>query len=705
MSTGWETLPTEFPWPPANVQVISPMFVGAMDVRWDNPAILNTGPTTAVTAAGATVTVTGVPQVETPATGLIQVNRAPIPAGTLVVVDEVVLTAIDGARAPGSDEFNGSLLTPAAIAADIHAAVSEGSLAGWAIVTSVLEGAQVYLTAVTYGTVGNEISLATSNESYLSVSGGHLANGLDADTLSVGLVTLTAATERTVGGLDFKVGPTSYDTAESIKDALLDVENRASFITAVANGPVVQITARTPGSDGNSIRLSTSSSELTLSGDSLSGGAGGVSCLGKSNTRWDIVGVNVYRSDNGERGPYIRLNRFPIGSLVYRDMVDNILVEQEVIHWDQWQSRGDAANSRRWTFSTFYKPVVKPNLAPQPTTAASRLQVIHANAPTDVQVQVDGVPVEVDSVFGPLGQVTLVNTPDWDIAREQIVPPGIPTETSTVTVTYYYNRNAFLSGLDRNNQTFYRVTTVALDPSTPSGYIETPLSYSPPVTVAQVETFDYIWREAVRRNLWILEQGGERVKLFKKKVSGIPCPCMVDEMLPELNKQPSNRCLVCYGAGFVGGYDGPIDVILAPDEADRRVSQTPNGRHLEHSYETWLGPSPAVTQRDFVVKQTGERYSIGPVRRPSHRGLPLQQHFTVAYLDEQDIRYQVPVTGIENLLWPETRTTDPNTPCNPAPPHPVGFDYQATPMETNNPEIPAERQIRGRTPVWANITY
>jgi len=106
------------------------------------------------------------------------------------------------------------------------------------------------------------------------------------------------------------------------------------------------------------------------------------------------------------------------------------------------------------------------------------------------------------------------------------------------------------------------------------------------------------------------------------------------------------------------------------------------------------------------VKQTGERYSIGPVRRPAIRGLPLQQHFNIQYIDEQDIRYTVPVTGTDNLPWPETRYTNPElAACVEAEPFPVGFDYQATPMGTEVPKIPDGRQIRGRTPIWANTTY
>jgi hypothetical protein len=114
----------------------------------------------------------------------------------------------------------------------------------------------------------------------------------------------------------------------------------------------------------------------------------------------------------------------------------------------------------------------------------------------------------------------------------------------------------------------------------------------------------------------------------------------------------------CYGTGYVGGYEGPYDILVAPDDAEKRISQTPTGRRKEHTYEVWTGFSPIVSMRDFLVKQNNERYSIGAVRRPTNRGNVMQQHFNIAYLDPGDIRYSVPIDNLlvsPNLPWPQTR--------------------------------------------------
>ena len=699
-ATGWEVLPGSFPWPPPNLQVFSAFRVGYVDLRWDDPSTVMTGDAVALVQASGSIVVAATPSVELTATGTLSVVGLVSP-GDVVVVAGFPFVAVAGPRTPGADDFDCTLPTSNAIAADLADALNDAANSLDGTVLATASGTTVTVDAGAPGVEGNDITLGSTTGG-VSTSGPYLTGGSDAATFTVGGVrTLTAVSgPRTPGGSNFSVDGNTFDVADSIAAAVGDVANGfSSLVTATSQFGRVTLTAVPVGADGNALSVATTDpTALVLSGDYLTGGSGSTACQGVNNSAWNIVGVNIYRSDNGQRGPYVRVNRVPIGSLAYRDHVDNTLIESEVVRWHgDWLSKGTDPNNADWIFRAKFVPVVK-----------AYGQAVAANSPSDVLVKVNGVAIPVQSVFGPTGDVTLINQPTWDLARERWVPPVIPTEASEVTITYRYNANLIPTDLDRTNQVFYRVTTVALDTTgtSPSGLVETPLGYCPPVGLAEVETVDWIWREAKRRNLFILEQGGERVKLFKRKVSGLTCPCYLDPVTREYGQQPSARCPTCFGTGYVGGYDGPTDIIVAPDEADRRVSQTPNGRRLEHQYEVWTTENPSITQRDFIVKQTGERYSIGPVRRPAVRGLPLQQHFNIQYLDEQDIRYRVPVTGTDDLPWPETRYTNPElSPCEDADPYPVGFDYQAAPMGSEVPKIPDGREIRGRTPVWANTTY
>jgi hypothetical protein len=668
------------------------------DIRWDDPSVINTGPATPTTRATVSVTVSGTPDVLTAATASFTVVGAPVAAGGEVEIGGVVLTVVSGAPA-AADEFDGNDADPAVVATNLANAINTGSVGSWGIATAVASGSTVTLTAGTAGEAGNAITLS-SDAPNISASGSLFTGGEDADTLTIGGQVLTAVATRTAGGMDFGVGPTNFNTAQSIADAINDTTNTLGFVTATVSGDQVIIAAYQDGIMGDGILISTTNTTALVTSDSQTTGGTGVTCEGKSNSNWEIIGVNVYRSDTGERGPYFRVNRVPVMTNFYRDRTDVVETTNELISWDTgWVYRGSAPNIPGvWRLRTRNRPIVK-------RTGNG----VYADSPFDVEVYINGTRVPVAEVAGLASEITLDTTPVWDPSTESWVEFTPPTETSAVTVNYYWQRgNKLQNTLDRRHKVFYRLTTVAIDPTgnSPTGLVETPLGYSEPISPMNSEQLDYIWREAIRRNRWILEQGGERVKLFIRRTTGVKCDCVWDERLEEYTKQPLNNCLKCYGAGWVGGYEGPVDIIIAPDDAERRVSQTPNGRRLEHTYEVWIGPTPMLSQRDFIVKQNGERYSVGPVRRTQVRGRILQQAFQIGYLDTGDIRYKVPMGELERLPWPETRYTNPeDAPCVESDPYPLGFDYQATPMMSEAAKIPDGREQRGRTPVWANITY
>jgi hypothetical protein len=406
------------------------------------------------------------------------------------------------------------------------------------------------------------------------------------------------------------------------------------------------------------------------------------------NEGWVIRGVNIYRSNTSDRGPYKRINQTPIGGEYYRDVSLTEMQYDEVItHWiSRYQENGT------YTFQTKY-PIARIGSAIEPTSSGR-----------DVIVKVDGRITPVAYIVGQTGEVTLSQGYTLDPINSTSTPNLVINENSVVTITYLAYSHSDRLGYFLDKNTYYRITTVAEDPI--SGNLhETPINYAVPFSDIEIEKMDWMWREGVRRNQWALEQGGERVRLFLKKIVGIPCACRdFNRRTLIYAKQPDSRCIICFGTGIEGGYDGPYDIIIAPDDAERRISQSVQGRRKEHSYETYIGPSPIVQQRDFLVKQNNDRYSIGPVRRPNARGNVLQQHFNLGYLDITDIRYQVPMDGVP-ITWQKTKYTyqpirDTYNPRGDAP-------YQtepdsAIPMETNRPDISKNHQLRGRTAVWEN---
>lgn len=401
------------------------------------------------------------------------------------------------------------------------------------------------------------------------------------------------------------------------------------------------------------------------------------------NQQFCILGVNVYRSFDSEYGPFERVTDLLVGSNFWRDRTDNEVIVNEDVS-DRFVLRGECSASGsdapRWVFRTLHCPIVKEGS-----------QKVHADRGEDVQVFVDGEEVNILRVNGFAGEVEIdpnmyvdVNTQKWD-------PSKVPGPDSVITCTYRRNRS--LLKTDLMQRVFYRLTTVGVSAKCDirhvqcQDFVETPIEHASPTSSYEIEKLDYIWREGIRRNRWILEQGGERVKMFLRKNVGITCPCIPTD----LHKQPINDCLKCFGTGVVGGYEGPYNTIIAPDDAERRIAQKDIGRTVEHAYEVWTGPAPLLSMRDFLVKLNGDRYSVGPVRFPSNRGMVLQQHFNIGHIDEQDIRTRVPVG--DPIKFAATQFA-------PAPPEEGGNTD-----ETEKPNIPDERELRGRSKVWENIQF
>lgn len=399
------------------------------------------------------------------------------------------------------------------------------------------------------------------------------------------------------------------------------------------------------------------------------------------NSRFQLLGVNVYRSFDSEFGPYKRITELPVGSTFWVDQTDNELVPAEDVS-DRFILFGTAStgfDGPRYVFKTSNYPIVGEGSRGVPT-----------NDPHDVRVWVDGVEAKVFNVNGHTGEVEIDANVYMDTALQQRIIPVVPTQGSRVTCCYRYTRDLVKTELAQ--RIFYRVTAVGYPvcsnwaEATPDTLVETPLAQATATNTVEIEKLDNYWREAIRRNRFILEQGGERVQVFLRKVVGIPCPCY-----DQTHKQPVSDCLKCYGTGIIGGYEGPYDLLIAPDDADIRVSQKDTGRTVEHSYEVFTGPQPVLSHRDFILKIDGDRYSIGPVRRPSNRGTHLQQHFTINVFDEKDIRFKVPVGN--PIKFSALQFS------------PSGPEFEANHEVTDKVNIPAERQYRGRTLAWKNSNY
>jgi hypothetical protein len=389
-----------------------------------------------------------------------------------------------------------------------------------------------------------------------------------------------------------------------------------------------------------------------------------------SNSSFNIIGVNIYRSFDSEFGPYMKLNSIPVGTTFWRDKTNIVLSCQENVS-SRFISRNETDPDRRFIFKTFNRPIL-----------FQKYGDVRDDANFNAIVTVNGINAFVENIFSESGEIELRTHPTFDVTSQVMTPAVLPKNPDDIVLaTYKYISNFVPTSLGQ--RIYYRVTSVS---ATPSGdLLETPLYRASQANNLEVEKLDYIWKEAIRRNNWILDHGGERVKLFIKKNAGIKCGCY-----SSTHKQPDSSCLSCYGVGFVHGYEGPYDITIAPDDGEKKSMNSNRGRTLSHDYDSWTGPRPLLSQRDFIVKLNGERYSIGPVRMPSNRGMQLAQFFRISHIDEQDIRYKVPVMDTSRIHVPRTNYAIPG-------------EGNSTPMVTEARTVPNWREFRGRTVTYENI--
>lgn len=390
----------------------------------------------------------------------------------------------------------------------------------------------------------------------------------------------------------------------------------------------------------------------------------------------DILGVNVYRSYNNPVGPYTKLNDSPIGILYYRDKTKEVRVFQE----DALPNliKGTTPDND-WVVYTLNKPIVQPG---------SNGNI--SNNYRDIIVEIDNgdgngfITVPAFKVFGEPGLIFLINKKIYNSEKNIFEDPRLPNPPfGGIRVTYSYVSSLIATDIGR--KIFYKVTTVAQNPDT-GDITETPLTEVQAKGLEDMEEVDWIWAEAIRRNRWILEQQGERVKVFIRRWFGVRCACWDDQY-----KRARTDCPDCFGTGYEGGFDGPFDIIVAPPESEKTIELLDMGLHISYEWLTWTGPFPLLTDRDFIVRQNGDRFSIARINPQGSRGAIYQQHFNLAYLTTGDVRYTVPITGGETTppaSWDAFR-------------HPKPTD--ASPVIPVKITIPAQFLKKGRTVVFENI--
>jgi len=395
------------------------------------------------------------------------------------------------------------------------------------------------------------------------------------------------------------------------------------------------------------------------------------------NSQWNILGVNIYRSTDSEAGPFTKINSTLIQTSFYRDKTTHTFISNEDCLPTLTRGSDSVCD---WVFTTSRKPIVKESS-----------QNETADTSKDVYIRIDNsdgqgaLIVPAYKVNGITGEIFLITNPIYNSNTKLNEDPRLPDgPDAKLYCSYWYNNNFVKS--DLYPRYFYKITTIGRDVA--NNILETSLDDVKAQHVFEIDKPDYLWQGVIVKNRFLLEQFGERAKLFIRKEVGETCPFYVED-----HAQSHNDCLLCYGTNILGGFLGPIDIIMAPPEAEKKIDITPIGLRLNYSFESWTGPSPLIRTGDFIVRQNGERMIIGAVTPQGAKGAVFQQHFTLNYRDVGDILYKVPIHGGETHVPISQDTRGVNQPITDA--SPVIPEYKSDRAETD----------KGRNINYENITW
>lgn len=136
------------------------------------------------------------------------------------------------------------------------------------------------------------------------------------------------------------------------------------------------------------------------------------------------------------------------------------------------------------------------------------------------------------------------------------------------------------------------------------------------------------------------EKEGRKLLIYPKRTWGQRCRCTD----PITKRQMDDRCLMCYGTGYVGGFHTPIMVyggIVTPVDM-----KTPTRIKQETKQNTFvrLADFPIVQPNWMIVEGENIRWRVGKniTRTERHRHI-VRQQAAISSIPLGDIEYDVPV--------------------------------------------------------------
>lgn len=169
--------------------------------------------------------------------------------------------------------------------------------------------------------------------------------------------------------------------------------------------------------------------------------------------------------------------------------------------------------------------------------------------------------------------------------------------------------------------------------------------------------------EHIRRIFLVCRQMGERVILFKRKISGTTCECYSMKRGDGLRDCPK-----CYGTSFVGGYDVYPRILMRPLVQQTKLQAGEFGILMDATPRAWMPIVPEITDRDMVLRQFPDgRYWAYEMHNLTRKidgpsAIPVIQEFSLKLLEPHEPVYRVISELVPTALLPVESRVEPGVP-------------------------------------------
>jgi hypothetical protein len=167
-----------------------------------------------------------------------------------------------------------------------------------------------------------------------------------------------------------------------------------------------------------------------------------------------------------------------------------------------------------------------------------------------------------------------------------------------------------------------------------------------------------ILMQTLQREELLLETTGEPFVLMRRLWTGIRCSCFMLR-----REHPDERCPVCFGTGFVGGYDQFINprrpdgrmLVRVDPASDNLLIGDKDGLTPDYKPSNWTMAFPAVKDRDVLVRFNAKSLGDPQLGMPGGNGY---EEFRYEILDVTRVRGFFGQSGVQKFNMQRFHRTD-----------------------------------------------